>query len=78
MFDQQHRHLKVIANLPDRLRQCELLLRIQSGGRFIQQQHFRIRRQRANDFQLSLMTIAQIAGQFVGSILKFEDLQKLE
>ena len=64
-----------IANLADRLGQLAFLLRIQAGGRLIEQQHLRLGRQCANDFQMALVAVAQAVGRLVRAVLQVEQAQ---
>ena len=67
-----------IANLANRLGQLAFLLRVQAGGRLIEQQHLWLGRQCPDDFQMPLVAVAQAIGRLVGAILQVEQSEQFE
>ena len=59
VIDQQDRNRKLLANVADRLGQVLLFARVHAGRRLVEQQHLRLRGQRAHDFQTPLMAVAE-------------------
>src|SRR5665647_1895570 len=65
-----HEHGAVGGDALDQLRNAGDILMAHTGGRFVEQQHFRIERQRGGDFERALAAIRQFDRDPIGKLRK--------
>ena len=78
MLDQHDCDAKGVSDLHDILHKLARFGRVHAGGRLIQQQQARIRRQCADDLQPALCAIRQAACQMIRHIFHVENAQQLQ
>ncbi len=78
VLDEKDRLVELLADLADKLRQFQRLLRVHAGGRLVEQQQLRVRGQRTGNFKPPLLAIRQSRGQLVLYVVKADDFQQLQ
>ena len=78
MLDEHDGDLEQVADAADVGHQLRRFRRIHAGGRLVEQQELRPRRQRADDLQPPLRAVGERAGLQVRQVLHFEDGEQLK
>ena len=60
VFDEQDSNAELVTDAAHRLHEFFRLIGVHAGGRFIQQQQFRVRCQSAGNLQLALLAVGQL------------------
>jgi hypothetical protein len=65
VLDQEDRQAEVVAELAHEVGELVGLLRVHAGGRLVEQQQRRVRRQRAGDLDAALVAVGEVARELV-------------
>src|SRR5207253_2182948 len=76
VFDEQNADLELVADEADQLHQFDLLLRVHSGGRLVEQQQARLGGQRPRDLEAALIAVGQVFGLKTLFVGEAEELEK--